>query len=180
MIRFLLVQTLLLGCNPPEPVLSGIPTAPILDEPVENEEAPMAEPKPYIKADNVDVDVRYICGKRLPTIKTQLFEQLGQQQSERLLNGNLGTEIQYTRGRIRIQDNTVYMMSIPLNEPLYRREALQKLGFPPYTGGVIRTSREYRINNVWDFRRIRMKRTSRNEEKVTEVEVWRWLPRERE
>ena len=60
------------------------------------------------------------------------------------------------------------------------REALQRLGFPAFTGGVIRTSRDYRINNVWDFRRVRMIRAGRDEEKVSQVEVWRWLPRERQ
>jgi len=175
---FLAVSTF--GCEPPEPVLSGIPGQPILEEQVEEKPKPPQAPRVYVKADDVDIDVRYICGKRLAAVKTQLHEQLGTKQSERSLNGNHGREVQYTRGRIRVQDGTVYMMSVPLNEPLYRREALQKLGFPPFTGGVIRTSREYRINNAWDFRRIRMKRVGRDAEKVTNVEVWRWLPRERQ
>ena len=179
MSRFVFIAVTVLGCEPPEPVLSGIPGTPILEDVVEKER-PAKPPRIYQKADDVSIDVRHICGKRIEAVKTQIHEQLGEKQSQRKLQGNRGREIQYTRGRIRIHDGIVYMVSVPLNEPLYRREALQLLGFPAFTGGVIRTSREYRINNVWDFRRIRMKRTGRDEEKVTEVEVWRWLPRERQ
>ncbi len=169
------------ACSPPEPVLSGIPAAPILSEDDEDERPVAPEPRRvYVKPDGVDVDVRHICGKRLETVRTALHEQLGEQESIRDLSGNHGREIQFTRGRIRVADQTVYMVSVPLNEPMFRREALQRLGFPAFTGGVIRTSRDYRINNVWDFRRVRMIRAGRDEEKVSQVEVWRWLPRERQ
>ena len=169
------------ACSPPEPVLSGIPSAPILS-PSDAVATPSVQeaPRVYVKPDGVDVDVRHICGKRLETVRTALHEQLGEQETVRDLSGNHGREIQFTRGRIRVADQTVYMVSVPLNEPLFRREALQRLGFPAFTGGVIRTSRDYRINNVWDFRRVRMIRTGRDQEKVNRVEVWRWLPRERQ
>mgnify|MGYP001229975055 CR=1 FL=1 len=178
---FLIIAVLSLGCDPPEPVLSGIPANPILEEQNEEDDNGAAKaPRTYVKAEDVTIDVRHICGKNIDNVRTQIHEQLGTKQSVRMLKGNHGREIQYTRGRIRVHDDVVYMVNIPLNEPLYRREALQQLGFPPFTGGVIRTSREYRINNAWDFRRIRMKRAGRDAEKVTEVEVWRWLPRERQ
>jgi hypothetical protein len=172
---------LVLSCSPPEPVLSGIPAAPILTPDAEEPAGPeRSAPKVYVKPDGVDVDVRHLCGKRIEEVRAELHQQLGDQENVRDLSGNHGREIQYTRGRVRVADETVYMVSVPLNEPLYRREALQRLGFPAFTGGVIRTSRDYRINNVWDFRRIRMMRSGRDEEKVSKVEVWRWLPRERQ
>ena len=178
---YLWLTILASACSPPEPVLSGIPSAPILgeDEDIQTERV-VETPRVYEKPNGVDVDVRHICGKRLEAVRTALHEQLGEQETVRDLSGNHGREIQFTRGRIRVADETVYMVSVPLNEPLFRREALQRLGFPAFTGGVIRTSRDYRINNVWDFRRVRMLRAGRNEEKVSQVEVWRWLPRERQ
>jgi hypothetical protein len=171
---------LMLGCDPPEPVLSGIPETAILAEAPSKDANPIRSPKIYIKAEDISVDIRHLCGKPIERVRTELHEQLGARQSSRALNANQGVEYQHTRGRIRVHGGVIYMMSVPLNQPRYRREALQLMGFPPFTGGVIRTSREYRINNEWDFRRIRLKRMSRDAEQVTEVEVWRWLPRERQ
>ena len=176
-----LLAILALGCSTPEPVLSGIPAEPILQP----DAGAVVQPTPrqasvYAKADDVDIDVRHLCGKRMDAIRTELFEQMGKQENVRLLGGNQGQEIQFTRGVVRVADGTIYMIGIALNEPMYRREALQSLGFPAFTGGVIRTSRDYRINNTWDFRRIRMLRAGRDNEKVTKVEAWRWLPRERQ
>lgn len=169
-----------LGCRPPEPVLSGIPNAPILSATADDTVKPDRAPEPYAKTPDIYVDIRHLCGKPLERIKVELHEQLGQRQNVRALSGSQGQEIQFTRGRVRVHDGIVYMVSVPLNEPRYRREALQLTGFPPYSGGVIRTSREYRLNNQWDFRRIRMKRAGRDAEQVTEVEAWRWLPQERQ
>ena len=168
------------GCDPPQPVLSGIPDQAILSEAKPDENIGSKASRVYIKAADIDIDIRHLGGKTLHLVQVELHEQLGKRLSTRVLNGNRGEEHQFTRGRIRISGGVIYMISVPLNAPLYRREALQPMGFPPHTGGVIRTSREYRINNAWDFRRIRLKRVDRDAEKVTEVEAWRWLPRERQ
>ena len=73
--------------------------------------------------------------KRLETVRTALHEQLGEQESIRDLSGNHGREIQFTRGRIRVADQTVYMVSVPLNEPMLA-EALQRLGFGLHRGVI--------------------------------------------
>ena len=176
----LVICVAILGCSPLQPVLSGIPVAPILTKDPQAKDKVVSAPKVYIKADNVIVDVRHICGQTLDQVATLLHEQLGDRQSTRVLNSNLGVEYQYARGRIRVHGGVVYMMRVPLNQPHYRRKALQLMGFPAYTGGVIRTSGEYRINNAWNFRRIRLKRAGRDAEQVNELEAWRWLPRERQ
>lgn len=169
-----------LACDPPEPVLSGIPEAPLLSEEAAPERRPEKAAAPYEKPGNVYVDVRYLCGQSLNSVRAELNEQLGNKQNERTLDALRGREIQYTRGRIRVADGIVYMVSVPLLEPMYRRVAFEKTGFPPFAGSLIRLSHEYRINNEWDFRRIRLSRAGRDAEKVDEVEVWRWLPRERQ
>ena len=176
---FLLAMTII-GCDPPEPVLSGIPEAPLLKEADDSTPRTDREPEPYEKPGNVQVDVRYLCGQPLESIRTELIEQLGPRQNVRILDATRGREVQYTRGRIRVLNGVIYMVSVPLNEPMYRRVALEKTGFPPFSGSVIRLSGEYRINNQWDFRRIRMTRVARDAEMVNEVEAWRWLPRERQ
>ncbi len=168
------------ACDPPEPVISGIPSQPLLSPIEETEQKKPRSPPPYAKPTDVYVDVRHLCGKRFESIRDQIYEQLGAKQNTRDLGEVYGQEIQYTRGRIRILDGVVYMMSIPLLEPMYRRQALQQTGFPAQTSSVLSYSGEFRFNNQWEFRRIRLKRSMRDAETVSEVDVWRWLPRERQ
>ena len=180
MFPWLLLPAALTACDPPEPVISGIPSQPLLSPAEETEQKQPKAPPPYAKPTDVYVDVRHLCGKRFESIRDQLYEQLGAKQNTRDLGEVYGQEIQYTRGRIRILDGVVYMMSIPLLEPMYRRQALQQTGFPAQTSSVLSYSGEFRINNQWEFRRIRLKRSKRDAETVSEVDVWRWLPRERQ
>ena len=180
MFPWLILTAALTACDPPEPVISGIPAQPLLSA---TDAAPKKEPKlaaPYAKPKDVYVDVRHLCGKRFEAIRDQLFDQLGTRQNTRDLGEVYGQEIQYTRGRIRLLDGIVYMMSVPLLEPMYRRQALQQIGFPAQTSNVLSYSGEFRINNQWDFRRLRLKRSARDAETVNEIDVWRWLPRERQ
>ena len=168
-----------MACSPPEPVLSGIPEGPILKAAPSIEKKQPKTPAPYVKPDDVYVDARHFGGKRFETVRDQLIDQMGQRQGQRFLSASQGKEIQYIRGRIRIKDGVIYMIQIDLPKAMLRREALQSTGFPAYTGGAIRFSGEYRINNQWDFRRIRMKREYRDAEMVNQIEAWRWNPRER-
>jgi hypothetical protein len=177
---WLFISLTWLACDPPEPVISGIPSKPLLSDAKEKNEKPSRTPTLYSKPNDVYVDVRHLCGKRLEAIREHLHDQLGVRQSRRDLGERSGHEIQYTRGRIRVLDGVVYMMSIPLIEPMYRREALQKTGFPAQTTSVLSYSGEFRMNNQWEFRRIRLRRTKRDAETISDVDVWRWLPRERQ
>jgi hypothetical protein len=170
----------LTACNPPEPVLSGIPDQPLLVAKAELAETTSNQPTAYVKPADVYVDVRHFCGQRLDAVRVELSQQLGDRQSVRELGAVDGREIQFIRGSIREVGGTIYMVSVPLLEPMYRRVALQQTGFSVFSGGVIRLSNEFRINNSWDFRRIRMKRIERDAEMVSEVEAWRWIPRDRQ
>ena len=175
----LFIITLVLSCEPPEPVISGIPREPLLSSNRTEIPKKVKKKTQYTKPEGVYVDVRHLCGQRLEAIRDHVYDQLGPRQNVRELGEVAGREIQFTRGTIRVLDGVVYMMSIPLIEPMYRRQALQNVGFPAQTTSVLAYSGEYRINNQWDFRRIRMRRSERDSETISEVEVWRWLPRER-
>tara|TARA_B100000575_G_scaffold288200_1_gene287842 strand:+ start:473 stop:1012 length:540 start_codon:yes stop_codon:yes gene_type:complete len=176
-----LLLVLLLGaCESPAPVLSGIPEDPLLAAPDRVSEAAEPLPTPYTKPPEVWVDIRYLCGQPLTAVRADLLDQLGPQLRVRELDAVRGREIQYERGRVRVLNGVVYMMSIPLNEPMYRRVAFERTGFPAFSGSAIQLSGEYRMNNEWDFRRIRMTRVERDSEFVNHVEAWRWLPRERQ
>ncbi len=168
------------GCSPPDPVLSGIPDQPLLAPRPEATERSSNEPAPYVKPADVYVDVRHLCGQRIDAVRVELYEQLGNRQNVRDLGAVDGREIQFIRGTIREVEGTIYMVSVPLIEPMYRRVALQQTGFPAFSGGVIRLSNEFRINNSWDYRRIRMKRVARDAELVSQIEAWRWIPRDRQ
>ena len=176
-----LLLVLLLGaCESPAPVLSGIPEGPLLADTPSSSPNKEALPTPYTKPEEVWVDIRYLCGQPLTAIRADLLDQLGPQLRIRELDSVRGREIQYERGRIRVLNGVVYMMSVPLNEPMYRRVAFERTGFPAFSGAAIQLSGEYRMNNEWDFRRIRMTRIERDSEFVNHVEAWRWLPRERQ
>lgn len=168
-----------MACSPPEPVLSGIPESPILKQAPSLDEKKPKTPAPYAKPEDVYVDARHFGGKRFEIVRDQVIDQMGQRQGQRVLSASQGKEIQYIRGRIRVKDGVIYMIQIDLPRAMLRREALQSTGFPAFTGGAIRFSGEYRINNQWDFRRIRMKREYRDAEMVNQIEAWRWNPRER-
>jgi hypothetical protein len=170
----------LTACNPPEPVLSGIPDQPLLAPKADVQQTTSNQAAAYVKPANVYVDVRHLCGQRLDAVRIELSDQLGERQSVRELGAVDGRELQFIRGSVREVGGTIYMVSVPLIEPMYRRVALQRTGFPAFSSGVIRLSNEFRINNSWDFRRIRMKRIDRDAEMVSEVEAWRWIPRDRQ
>jgi hypothetical protein len=88
--------------------------------------------------------------------------------------------MQFIHGTIRVVDGRIYMIRVPLLRPMRRTEALEEAGFPPYSSGVIRSHREFRINHEWGFRRIRLRRAGPDDELVVQLEAWRWLPKERD
>jgi hypothetical protein len=173
---------LLAGCSQTEPVLSGIPEAPILAELGSGDEQnDKKRPKgQYIKAADVYVDIRHIGGQQFDQIRDIIDDQMGPLQNRRVVSEIDGEELQFIRGTIRVVNGRVYMVRIPLTQPLRRTEALQSAGFPPFTKSVIRSHREFRLNHEWGFRRLRLRRVGADDERVTHVEAWKWLPRERQ
>ncbi len=174
------------GCGGEEPVLQGVPAAPLLapDVPTAPEgqaedAAPPTDPEaPYRRAANVYVDIAYLGGKELDEVRDALADQLGTMGHSAELPEGGGRELIYSRGTIRVADGRIYMLRVPLPSPTQRAEALGMMGFPTQVGRALTLHREYRLNHEWDFRRIRMKRLDRESELVTEIEAWRWVPGE--
>lgn len=181
---FVAALLLVLGCAREEPVLTGIPADPLLSgtqsaaEVRAEPEAPSKEPVPYAKPEGVFVDVGHLAGQRFTASRDIVADQLGGLTDTRALGSERGEELRFDRGTLRVVDDTIYMMSIPLPEPLRRHEALAALGLPAIVDRYNTLDDEYRFYNELGFRRVHMKRVSDDSELVTTVEAWRWLPRE--
>lgn len=181
---------LLTACTTGEPVLQGVPGTPLLvppeageEEAVASSEAPpdgrSANPELYQKAANVWVDINFLAGKSWSEVRGEANSQLGPLTESVDLPGDNGVELRFTRGAVRVADDRVYMVWVPLPEPTRRGEALEAVGLLPSTSKYLILHREFRLNNERGFRRIRMRRLDRDSEFVTEVEAWRWIPGER-
>ena len=75
-----------------------------------------------------------------------------------------------------MRDDRIYMIDVPLPEPLRRTEALVVVGFPAAVRDDTDLALEYRISNAWGFRRIRLIRAARGAEDISRVECWREDP----
>jgi hypothetical protein len=180
----LLAIICLAGCNEPPPVLSGIPDAPLLQErssAAKERDATKEQtvPQVYSKPAGVDVDVQNICGKQLKDVQDIILEQLGTFQEKIQIGKRDGERRLYEKGEIRQVGGEIYMLRTPLSGPMRRSEALQRMGFPEHVGKYAITHREYQLTNQWSFRRIRLMRESEDNERVTEIETWKWIPNER-
>jgi hypothetical protein len=126
----------------------------------------------YEKPEGIYIDVRYFGGKNYESVRDQLTEQLGAVQDSNEL-GTLGKETIFERATVRVQGGEIYMLDVPLPEPLRRTEALAVLGFPPATHEYISLTLEYKLTNAWGFRRIRFMRAGRNSEEIVRVQAWK-------
>lgn len=173
---------LLCACAPEAPVLQGVPTEPMLtDRPRASDLAGQAQDdpaQPYQRPEGVHVDVHHLGGRSYRDNRDVLTEQLGALREVSDLPGGAGQRLDFERGTAHVLDDRVYMLRVPLPEPMRRSQALEALGFPPYVGRYVTLHREYRLNNTWEFRRIRMRRASTEDELVTEVEAWHHVPDE--
>lgn len=170
---------LLLGaCGADDPVLPGVPER-LVEAPAEQATPDAVDPDAgYALPEGVLVDIQYLTGRPLTEIRGDVLAQLGAFVSATDLENGKGEEIILERGRVRVLDDRVYLISFDLPQPLRRAQVLALLGLPPQVSETIQTHREYRLNHERGFRRIRMVRQSRDNELVTHVEVWRFLPGE--
>ncbi len=176
---FVGAMVLLVACGTPEPVLSGVPETNILDEPDDEGTLPVERAAVYSRPADVYVDVRHLGGRSFPGSRDVVADQLGALLESEELGGDNGQELRFERATLRVVDDLIYMVEVPLPEPLRRSDALEYLGFPSQVGRYIVLHREYRLNHEWSFRRIRMMRDSPDNELVNSVEAWRWVPGER-
>ena len=175
------VMILLFHCRSSEPVLSGIPSEPILQAAQETSAAQKpAAPVEYVRPQNTHVDVAYLCGSPVNNVLHELENQLGGFNGEFELPARDGYSRLYDRGEVRHVGGQIYMIRYDLEKPMRRSEALQTSGFPEYVEGYISTHREYILNNQWEFRRFRMMKDNNSPEFVTSFEAWKWLPAEGE
>ena len=180
-ISVLLIAGLCFACDDAEPI-GGVPDAPLLNpdgDPGLQLDAPESDaPKAYEKASNVLVDAHFLGGRSFRNTRGELSQQLGALVSTRTLPAGRGDELQFARGTIRVVEDRIAMIRVPLTEPMRRSQALERTGFPIMVDTWTTTHREYRLNHEWGFRFMRLKRLGPDSEFVTEVEAWKWRPRE--
>lgn len=176
-----LYALIFLACTgPDEPILQAIPDQNILqDHASPTEILAQKERKVYQKPEHIFVDVMFLGGRMLSDSQGLIAEQLGNLQQNYELPMGQGLRYEYDKGNIQVLDEAIYLIEIPLPEPIRRSEALQLLGFPEQVDKYIITHREYILENSWDFRRIRMKRDSKENELVTHFSAWKFNPIDR-
>ena len=174
----LLLPILGFGCED-EPVLQAIETPTLLDEiPSAEERLATKDLVEYRKKEGIYIDVRYLGGRNWTSVQPTLAEQLGDLQDSQELPMRQGLRYQYEKGSIYIYEDQIYRIDLPLPEELRRSATLQLLGFPEQVDKYLITHREYVLENEWEFRRIRMKRVSKDNELVNEVSAWKFSPQE--
>ena len=179
-LRLLLALLGSLGaCGGPEPVLSGIPDEAILAQDASSDLPTEETASRYARPAGVYIDVRHLGGRSFQGSRDVISEQLGPLLESQSLAGDDGRELRFERATVRVAEDLIYMLRVPLPEPLRRTDALELLGFPPQVDDTIVLHREYRLNHEWGFRRIRMMRLGQDNELVDQVEAWRWVPGER-
>lgn len=167
------------ACGEPEPVLQAVERRSTPEEVAARRAAAELRASPenlvatYRKADGVYVDVRFLGGRRYDGVRAEIEAQLGAVLEERpSISG--GREIVFERGTVRLVDDRIQMIDVPLPRPLRRSEALGALGFPPATGDYKELALEYRLVNEWGFRRLRFVRTERESEEIARVQAWKF------
>ena len=177
---------LIVCCTREEPVLTGVPVDPLLQTLPSAENTRQQQtasnldesPEQYIRPEGVMVDLQYLGGRRFSGSRDVILAQLGTRLDSRTLSETRGEEHTFDHGAIRVLDDTIYMLEVTLPTPLRRHEALAMVGLPTVVDRYTTLSREYRIYHEWGFRRIQMTRESRDNELVTAVVAWQWLPGE--
>jgi hypothetical protein len=177
---------LLVACACGEPVLQGVPEQRLLAEPAAapDDDAPVdaaarsANPELYEKPDHIYVDANWIGGRSFREARGIVQQQLGSLQATEALPSSKGDELRFERGTLRVLDDRIYYVLVPLPEPSRRDLALADLGFQPVVGEWLATHRAYRLNHERGYRRLRLLRLDAEGEFVTAVEAWKWIPGE--
>ncbi len=170
---------LLMACHEPEPVLTVVRPAGLaegtssLEGTATSDERSRKTSTPYVKPENVYIDIRWLGGRSYQSVRDEVTRQLGLVMNRRDLGTRKGVELVFARGTIRVRNDTIYMIRVDLPRPVTRSEALELTGFPPYVGNWRITHREYRLGHELDFVRFRLKRAEGNSDRVIQVEAWK-------
>ena len=84
----------------------------------------------------------------------------------------------YENGEISLYEGIVYRVKVLFPYPMRRSEALLYVGIPEQVDKYLVTHNEYQLMNTFEMRRIRLRRDSKENELVTEIEVFAWIPSE--
>ncbi|MBM4391769.1 MAG: hypothetical protein FJ090_11660 [Deltaproteobacteria bacterium] len=169
---------LLIACQTDDaPVVSGVPggLSPTTPEAVaEKRKAEEVRTSPrnlevnYEKPRGVYIDVHFLGGRTVDNVAHVIVDQLGTLQEDRdHLEGK--HELVYERGTLTTVDGAILVIDVPLPEPLRRAEALATTGFNPLVDNYLSFTREFRVTQFMDFRRIVLKRAEPNGELVNRV-----------
>ena len=124
------------------------------------------------------IDIPYLKGKSIEQVKGILTQQLGPLQ-EVLPLANPEEEIRrYENGEISLYEGIVFRVKVIFPYPMRRSEALMYVGIPEQVDKYLVTHHEYQLMNTFEMRRIRLRRDSKENELVTEIEVFAWIPSE--
>ena len=172
---------LIFSCRESAPVLQGIEEPGLLNDITSAQENRTIQEPPliYKKAEGVYIDVFYLGGRSFTESRGILVEQLCDLEENTELPLGNGIVYRYRRGSIQVLEDEIYLLKIPLPESMRRSQSLQALGVPEQIDKYLITHREYRVENQWEFRRLRLKRENSQNELVTHFEAWKWVPNER-
>lgn len=130
----------------------------------------------YTKPEGVYVDLRYLGQQAFSVARADIEQQLGAVLDETELPPGQGQLIRLQRGVLRVSNDRIYLVDVTLPEPVRRDQALALCGFPTTTSATWTPfSGEFRLVNVWGFRRIIFTRKERNSEDIVRVQAWRPL-----
>ncbi len=180
----LLLASVLGGC-------SGTPAAPAVVQPARQTPEDIARTRAkdelkhhpntaaalvYAKPDGVYVDARYLGQQTYTVARGEIEAQLGALVSQTDLPPGQGQEIKLERGTLRVYNDRIYLVDVPLPEPVRRDQALGMCGFPVSAAlNWAEFSGEYRVLNQWGFRRVIFTRKARDSEDIVRVQAWRAL-----
>lgn len=174
----------LFACGEPEPVLRAVKAPPTAEQVAAKRDAqelrasPKAMEVAYEKPAGVYIDARFLGGRSWTGVRDEIERQFGAVLEEtRTAEGD--REVRFDRGRIRIHAERIQMVEVLFPEPLRRSEALLQLGFPATTAEYRPYAKEFRLANVWDFRRLVFHRAAPGSEQIDGVQAWKFSTSDR-
>ncbi len=171
-----------LGCaGNDEPVVRAVPSPakPVTAEQIaEKREADATRTSPrnlevnYEKPDGVYIDVHFLGGRTVEQVAHVIVAQLGAGQGETdLLEGK--REYRYERGTLTTVRGAIMVIDVPLPEPMRRSEAMAACGFMALVDKYLSFSREFRVTQFQDFRRVVLHRAEPGSEFIVRLTAYK-------
>lgn len=173
------------GCTDPameelsqQGLLQDVPSAQEIRDSYQEQKEEKKTKEQVSSSSTSGIDIPYLKGKSIEQVKGILTQQLGPLQ-EVLPLANPEEEIRrYENGEISLYEGIVYRVKVLFPYPMRRSEALMYVGIPEQVDKYLVTHNEYQLTNTFEMRRIRLRRDNKENELVTEIEVFAWIPSE--